>query len=299
MSTSVSALITNYNTWPLTQRCIDELERWSSSFLSQILVVDDRSEQLLPDLFVGKVHVIQNSQNKGYVASVNIGFSQLQEDIVILFDSDAYPLMDLTQPLIQIFESDPSLGAVGFQLVDEDGNPTGSHRPEPHALGLLLGQKLQARTQSWFPSLQKRPICLYSCGMAVRRAAFEDIGGFDENFDFLDADIDFSIRLRRAGWQIQLQKSLLAFHKGGGSFQTTAKRVLRYHKNRWRLLAKHGYLPAPILFKAGLATRHAIEYGALHVGGKRLIKDPISLKDKLHSRQKLLKEVWSGYGNQK
>jgi len=252
----------------------------------------------MPDDLPEKVRVIQNPQNKGYVASVNIGFSQIKEDVVILLDSDAYPLVDLAQPLTSIFESNSALGAVGFNLVDEKKKPTGSHHPEPHALGLLLGQQLEAQTRPLFPFLQSRPICLYSCGMAIRRLAFENIGGFDEGFDFLDADIDFSMSLRRVGWQIQYHPELIAFHKGGGSFQTTATRVVRYHKNRWRLLDKHGCLPPPILFKPALATRHTLEYCILKVGGKQLIQDPISLKDKLGSRQKLLQKVWSGYGNQ-
>jgi GT2 family glycosyltransferase len=299
MKLSVSALITNFNTWPLTQKCISELIYLSDGSLSEIVVVDDASDEAEPFFLPKKVHVIQNSQNKGYVASVNIGFSQIKEDIVVLLDSDAYPLVDLAQHLLTIFDANSRLGAVGFHLVDEEGNPTGSHRPEPHSLGLLLGQKLEARTRPLLPLLQNRPICLHSCGMAVRRTAFEDVGGFDEGFDFLDADTDFSMRLRRAGWQIRYQPELLAFHKGGGSFQTTATRVFRYHKNRWRLLDKHGCLPPSTIFKAALAIRHTLEYCILKVTGEQLFKDPISFQDKLDGRQKLLQEVWSGYGNQK
>ncbi|MBE9109133.1 glycosyltransferase family 2 protein [Nodosilinea sp. LEGE 07298] len=298
MSLSVSALITNFKTWPLTQRCISELMYWSGDNLATIFVVDDASNEEIPEFLPKKVQVIQNSQNKGYVASVNVGFSQIREDVVLLLDSDAYPLAELVQNLTRIFESNSAIGAVGFNLVDEQSNPTGSYRPEPHALQLLLGQKLESRVCHLVPFFQSRPICLYSCGMAVRRAAFEDVGGFDEGFDFLDADVDFSMNLRRAGWQIHYQPDLCAFHKGGGSFQTTATRVARYHKNRWRLLEKHGYLPPSTIFKAALAMRHTLEYCILKIGGRRLFKDPISLQDKLDGRQKLLQGVWSGYGNQ-
>lgn len=298
MKLSVSALITNFNTWQLTQKCISELIYLSNDSLSAIVVVDDASDEAEPFFLSEKVHIIRNSQNKGYVASVNIGFSQIKEDIIILLDSDAYPLVDLAQHLLTIFDANSRLGAIGFHLVDEAGNPTGSHRPEPHSLGLLLGQKLEARTRSLLPLLQNRPICLHSCGMAVRRTAFEDIDGFDENFDFLDADIDFSMRLRHAGWKVDYYPELVAFHKGGGSFQTSSKRVIRHHKNRWKLLDKHGYLPPPAIFKVALAIRHLIEYSIFIIINKRLVKDPISLKNKLESRKKLLQGVWNGYGNQ-
>ena len=298
MSLSISALVTNYNTWQLTANCIRELENWSNENLTEIVVVDDASEQNVPEHLPDKVRVIQNPKNRGYVASVNIGFSHLKDDVIILFDSDAYPLMDLTQSLADLFASNPQLGVVGFQLVDEEGQPTGSYSQEPNVLGLLLGQKLEAWYQSWFQQTKKRPLCLHSCGMAVRRIAFEEVGGFDEGFDFLDADIDFSMRLRAAGWDLQVNPSLVAYHIGGGSFQSTAKRVLRHHRNRWRLLVKHGHLALPWLLKIGLVTRHALEYSFLGIMGKVIIKDPTTLRDKLHGRRQLFNEVWSGYGNE-
>lgn len=298
MSKSISALVTNYNTWQLTTCCVREIERHSNDNLVEILVVDDASEQATPDNLPAKVRVIHNHQNLGYVASVNIGFSQLREDIILLLDSDAYPLMDLTEPLTRIFTENPTLGALGFQLLDPQGQPTGSSQPEPDAIGLLLGQSLEALLSSWFKSHYSHNPVLYSCAMAVRRSAFEDIGGFDQGFDFLDADIDFSMRLRAAGWQVQVDPNLVACHQGGGSFQTTATRVLRYHQNRWRLLAKHGRLPQPWLFKIGLAIRHTLEYGILRIGGKRLISEPTILEDKLLSRRRLLNQVQTGYGNE-
>lgn len=298
MSISFSGLITNYNTWQLTTLCAQEFERWSKESLTEILVVDDASAQNAPENLPHKVRVIRNLENRGYVASVNIGFSHLKEDVIILFDSDAYPLMDLTQSLTHLFAINPQLGAVGFKLVDEQGQSTGSYSTEPNVFGLLLGQQLAALYNSRFKHTRERPLCLHSCGMAVRRIAFEKVGGFDEGFDFLDADIDFSMRLRAAGWHVQIAPSLVAYHKGGGSFQTTAKRVLRHHRNRWRLLVKHGYLPLPWLLKAGLVIRHALEYSFLKILGKVLIKDPASLKDKLYGRRQLLNEVWSSYGNE-
>lgn len=298
MNISFSALITNYNTWQLTTLCTKKLEYWSKESLTEILVVDDASKQNVPEHLPDKVRVIHNPENRGYVASVNIGFSHLKDDVIILFDSDAYPLMDLTQSLANLFASNSQLGAVGFQLVDEEGQPTGSYSREPNVFGLLLGQKLEAWHQSCFQQTKKLPLCLHSCGMAVRRIAFEEIGGFDEGFDFLDADIDFSMRLRAAGWYVQVDPSLVAYHKGGGSFQSTAKRVLRHYRNRWRLLAKHGRLPVPWLLKVGLATRHALEYSFLGIMGKFLIKDPAIVSDKLHGRRQLLNEVWSSYGNE-
>lgn len=298
MSQTVSALITNYNTWSLTALCIQELNRWSKGELTEILVVDDTSSESIPTGLPSNVRVVQNPQNCGYVASVNIGFSQLREDIILLLDSDAYPLTDLVTPLGQEFSANSRLGALGFHLVGSQGQPTGFGLAEPSVLGLLLGQQLEALWDSRFNSGKSRSLCLFSCALAVRRTAFEEIGGFDESFDFLDADLDFSMRLHAAGWHVQVEPSLTAFHEGKGSFQTTSTRVLRHHKNRWHLLDKHNLLHQKRILKAGLMVRHTLEYLFLRVAGKRLIAEPEILADKLHSRQQLLHQVWSGYGNE-
>jgi GT2 family glycosyltransferase len=131
--------------------------------------------------------------------------------------------------------------------------------------------------------------------MAVWQEAVEDVGGFDEGFDFLDADTDFSMRLRQAGWRLTKSDEVTAYHEGGGSPQSTAKRVARHHQNRWRLFRKHGKLRHPGLVKAALALRHGLEYGLLHLAGSILTDTSAERKDKLTSRRELLQRVWYGY----
>jgi GT2 family glycosyltransferase len=127
--------------------------------------------------------------------------------------------------------------------------------------------------------------------MAVRREAVEEVGGFDEGFDFLDADTDFSMRLRQAGWQLQKSGEMVAYHEGGGSPQSTAKRVVRHHRNRWQLLRKHGKLQSPELVRTVLGLRFAVEYLLLRTFGALLFDKEATLNDKITGRRKLLKYV--------
>lgn len=297
MSLTISSLITNYNTWDLTLRCINALNYWSFNKLTNIIVVDDASTEETPSDIPKNINVITNQHNKGYVSSVNIGFSSLKEDIVLLLDSDAYPKHEMIDAIIQKFLEFPMLGALGFHLVDHQNKPSGSFHSEPTVMGLLLGQSLNARLNKYLGWLGSQSLCVFSCALAIRRTAFEEIGGFDEEFDFLDADIDFSIRLRKAGWDIQIDPNLIAYHEGGGSYQSTAKRVLRHHRNRWKLLNKHGHIRNPFLLKFLLASRHHIEILILNLLGSKLFTDSEVLSDKIYSRQELINNVWSAYGN--
>jgi GT2 family glycosyltransferase len=131
--------------------------------------------------------------------------------------------------------------------------------------------------------------------MAVRREAFESVDGFDESFDFLDADTDFSMRLRQAGWRLGKCEDIVAYHEGGGSPQSTAKRVVRHHRNRWRLLKKHRKLDRQQGVKWLLYARHCIEYAILLLARNLLCADPKRWNDKLAGRSALLRGVWGAY----
>lgn len=298
MSLSVSVLITNYETWPDAARCARAAVEHSGDRLDEVLIVDDCSESTGPADLPAPIRVVRNKTNQGYVRSVNIGFSHLDSDIVVLLDSDAEPLMDVVPGVSESFAGHPGLGAMALHLVDSDGNPTGAVSPEPTVLHYVLGQRAGARLRRVTQGDGLPPpnrMCLHSCGMAVRRDAFADVGGFDEGFDFLDADTDFSMRLRRAGWELAKSDDIVAYHEGGGSPQSTAKRVVRHHRNRWRLLRKHDKLRYPVIAKAGLAIRHGLEYGALRLAGSIVTATPEERDDKLAGRRVLLRHVWNAY----
>jgi len=263
----------------------------SGDQLDEVLIVDDCSSTTGPDDLPDPIRVVRNETNQGYVRSVNIGFSELDSDIVVLLDSDAEPLMNVVPGVRDAFSEDPELGAMALHLVDRDGHPTGAVSPEPTVLHYVLGQKAgswlrRATGGNGLPPPER--LCLHSCGMAVRRTAAEEIGGFDEGFDFLDADTDFSMRLRRAGWRLAKSDDLVAYHEGGGSPQSTAKRVVRHHRNRWRLLRKHGKLEAPEIARGALRLRLKLEYLLLRTAGRLLFPDKATLEDKIRGRRQLL-----------
>ncbi len=290
----VSAVITNFETWQLTLRCVRQLRQLSGPCLAEIVVIDDASTSPMPPEVGDFATVIHNTQNRGYVASANIGVRQARGDVVILLDSDALPLTDPVAVVVERFSRDAKLAALGYCTVDERGHATGSSQPEPSVLGFLLGQKVEQLLARLGLLGKTRPPVLYSCALALRRTAFDSVGGLDEGFDFLDADLDLSWRLRDAGWSQGIEPRLTAVHAGGGSPQSTARRVLRFHRNRFRLLLKHGRIRAPSAVRVALTARHAIELFVLSTGGRLLYSRPL-LTDKLAGRRLLLGSVWRGY----
>ena len=285
---SLGVVVTNYETWELTRRCVEAVGRLGGA--DGVVVVDDASKASPPPELDGLARVLVNPTNVGLVRSLNRGVDACAAEIVVLFDSDAYPLGDFAKPLREAFAADPRLALVGFTTVGTGGRPTASSEEEPDALGLVLGQRLDALRRRLRP---RRPagerFSVFTCAMAVRREAFLAVGGFDEEFDWLDLDHDLSMRVRRAGWRLAVDPGLLAFHEGGGAPQRTGERVARYHRNRWLLLRKHGKVRHPRLVRTLVGVRLAAEWAAL-AAARGLRPRSSRLADALAGRRRALLE---------
>jgi GT2 family glycosyltransferase len=131
--------------------------------------------------------------------------------------------------------------------------------------------------------------------MAVRKAAFLELNGFDENYDFLDIDNDFSLRINRSHWKIAVAAGPRIVHEGGGSPQLTRHRVLRFYKSRWYLLRKFHRLPMKKLVKMLILLRLCAEYLILLSLGPLFIKDKAVREDKIQGRRELIEFCIGNY----
>lgn len=265
---SLGVIITNYNTWELTRRCLDAIFAHGEG-VDRVLVLDDASDQAPPVDFDPRVEVEVNERNLGLVKTLNRAVELVGTDLVVVFDSDAYPLTGFAGPVRSAFTADPALALAGFRTVDEAGRRTASSEPEPDVLGLVLGQRLDAwrRRLTGGGGAQARR-SIYSCAMALRCTAFFQLGGFDEEFDWLDLDHDLSMRMHRSPWRLARLPEVVAFHRGSGAPQAAGERVLRHYKNRWLLLAKHGKLRHPALVRRLVLARLGLELAGLRLAGR-------------------------------
>jgi GT2 family glycosyltransferase len=283
----ISLLITNYNTWPLTLKCIEaSFAQVDTALIKEIIVIDDGSRQEAPEILLTnhKVKIHYNSENLGYAACVNKAFALANEDICLLLDSDAYIISGLTV-IIKRFQQKENLGILSLKLVDENGNITGSAEPEVNFWSILLGQQLDARFGSFFYKPSNK-WSIFSCAMAVRKIAFEEVNGFDTDFDFLDADHDFSMKINRSPWKIEFENACLVYHIGNGSPQKTSKRVIRFYQNRYKLLKKYNKIKSPRLLVNLIFCRLSLELFILKI--KSFFNFNEMIIDKIYGRKQVL-----------
>jgi GT2 family glycosyltransferase len=284
---TLGVLVTAYNSWDIALRCVEAHLTHAGRTIERILLIDDHSDESYDRRLDPKVKIIRNAQNLGFVKSVNLGFKNLDTDIVMLFDADAYPLMDYSRIVIDEFSKNDRLSIIGFTTYDGNNQLTGSSEEEPDALRLVLGQRVDNLYRKVFIRHHPKTV-VYSCAMAVRRKAFDEIGGFDENFDWLEPDSDLCLRMRENGWIIKQSSELKAYHDGGGTPQQASDRVLRFYKNRWYLLRKYGRVKNVSVVKNLILFRLRMEYLALLLFGKLIFANKETLRDKVSGRQRVI-----------
>jgi GT2 family glycosyltransferase len=286
----VSIVIPVYGQWHLAKRNIDALLKYDRKYIAEIIVVDDCSPEKNPYEFDQEVTVITNKQNKGYAGTVNNGLKRTKSDIIVLLDSDAYPVGPFLRNVLAMYAADSTLGCIGFRTVDDDGLETGSHTYEPSLLGLLAGQQMESRLGLY----GKKNILPYSCSVSFRRECLAEVGYLNEQvFPVLDADLDHSMRIHRSNWKLLFAPEITISHMGGHSYKVNSKRVLLFHESRWRLLREYNLIASPTLARFGIKSRVKLEL--LIFQFLRFFAKPENhgYEEKIEGRKKLLQVVGS------
>jgi N-acetylglucosaminyl-diphospho-decaprenol L-rhamnosyltransferase len=104
--------------------------------------------------------------------------------------------------------------------------------------------------------------------LLARRAAFEDVRGFDEAFFLYAEETDLMARWRQRGWSVLYEPAAEIVHEGGRSSGDPLFGQL--HASLVRYTAKHHGYAAAMFARAALAGGAALRYGiALLTPGDR------------------------------
>lgn len=227
LNTMLTILIVNHNTRRHLEHALEHLATLAATW-DEVIVVDNASSDGSQDLVRQRfpfVHLLEFSDNLGFGVANNRGVEAASGDKILLLNSDAWLAEGALPHLAATLDSNPRLGAVTPTLFYPDGRPQFAWAPETGVFGEAL-QKLRNGFEAspwvhrppprWLAPLVG-PAWLTAACLLVRKAAFEAVGGFDENFFLYFEDVDLCRRLRQAGWRLEVAMEAQAFHVKGGS----------------------------------------------------------------------------------
>jgi len=244
----LTILIVNHNTRHHLEHALEQLEKQAAAW-DEVIVVDnassDGSQKVLRQRFPF-VRLLELSDNLGFGIANNRGAEIASGDKILLLNSDAWPTEGTLPRLAAVLDSNPRLGAVTPALRYPDGRHQFAWAPETGVFGETL-QKLRNRfeAQPWAhhpPARWLAPLLgpgwLTAACLLVRKAAFEAVGGFDENFFLYFEDVDLCRRLRHSGWGLEVVHEAQAVHVKGGS-DRAQRAEFEYRRSQLAYYLKH------------------------------------------------------------
>jgi glycosyltransferase involved in cell wall biosynthesis len=168
--------------------------------------------------------------NTGPGPSRNLGYKHARGEFFVAFDSDCIlppEYFSAVEKFLQI------------EKLDAWGGPDRAHEvftPVQRAMGYTMSSFLTTggirggkKHMGWF---QPR-----SFNMGISREVFEKTGGFQ--FDRYAEDIEFSIRMKQAGFKVGLIPEAFVYHKRRTTFKEFYKQVSNFGKGRALVGSKH------------------------------------------------------------
>lgn len=204
MAASISIIMPAYRAARYLERALPPLialrERGA---VSEVIVVDDASGEPSTQEAARRLGatVLALNKNAGPGAARNFGVRQSSGDILWFVDADvvAHPC---GPDKIRAALAEDSIGAVfgSYDNLPPEKNFASTYKNLVHR---FYHQRAKANSDSFWSG----------CG-AVRRAAFLEVGGFEEARFGRPAveDVELGYRLRIAGWKIRLSHDLLGTH---------------------------------------------------------------------------------------
>lgn len=285
----ITSIIVNWNGKKDTLVCLSSLTKIKipGDVTHETIVVDNGSSDGSVALIKNKfptVHVIALTRNEGFTGGNNIGMQKalkMKSDIVWLLNNDTYVdpgVLDCTR----VF-GNPKTGIAGSKIYFAPGNEYHRDRYNKDEVGKVFWyagglidwhnmyashrgvdevdhHQYDAVTQTEFVT---------GCSMFIRAGVIEKIGFFDEKYYLYLEDLDYSLRAKRAGYDLLYVPSSVVWHKNAGSSGGSGSRLQEYYQTRNRLIIGLRY--APVRTKVAL-LRESIRMG---IGGNTYQKKAV------------------------
>lgn len=195
----VDVVILSWNDGPLLDAALESV-RGAGPVVASAWVVDNGSEPPVPER--PDVHLVRNPANVGVAAGRNQGARPGNAGLVCFLDSDARLRAETLDELAGVLLSEERIGLTapvfaGQAPEESAGRAPGLVRKVARVTGLTSRYGSTPRSgRSWDVDF-----AIGACQL-VRRAAFEEVGGFDESYFYGPEDVDLCVRLRAAGWRV-------------------------------------------------------------------------------------------------
>ncbi|WP_080056184.1 glycosyltransferase family 2 protein [Spirosoma aerolatum] len=234
----ISLITINYNQAAVTCDLLESTRALTYPRYEIIVVNNGSKDDLAERIAQGNyphVKYIDSPDNLGFSGGNNLGIRYAQGDYYFLLNNDTIVTADLLEQLLAPFAENPAVGVVCPKIRYYDQptiiqyagyHPLNEYTGRTWAIGLMeLDQGQHDKPGStWFA---------HGAAMLVSRTVLERAGSLDDSFFLYYEELDWSARIRRAGFTIYYQPKALIYHRESMSVGKMNPMKVYYHtRNR-------------------------------------------------------------------
>lgn len=254
-SDRVAAVVVDYYAGTVLADCINSL---LSEGVGQVVVVEngdpEAAREVLRDAGLA-VPLVVTGRNVGYGAGANRGFAAAApSDFVLVCNPDLHVHEGALRALQAALDAEPAWAVVGPRIL----TPTGEVYPSVRHFPSMLDAAGHALIGLWWPDnpfsrrykpapeadgiageVPRRVDWISGACFLARRAALEELGGFDEAYFMFAEEVDLCWRARQRGWGVGIQPAAVVTHAEGLSRRRRPYRMLvAHHRSAFRFAAR-------------------------------------------------------------
>ena len=213
-----SIIVPNYNGCQYLGRCLSSLHAQSLKDF-EIIVVDngssDDSVAFIRKHFPG-VQLVLLNENKGFARAINVGIGRARYQYIALLNNDTEVDQSWLENILLAFGKGPEVYCVTSKMINFKDRARLDGAGDEYTRGGLAMKLGRGHPHKEFDSVREAfSACAGAC--ILRREIFDEVGFFDEDFFANYEDVDFSLRMKVAGYKILYAPDVVVYHIGGAT----------------------------------------------------------------------------------
>ena len=291
MSSRTVAVILNWNSGEMTAECIRSLLAMDSSDYEMVVVDNGSSDGSAEYLRRGfpEITVLRQEHNLGFAGGCNVGLQYAldrEAEFILLLNNDTVVCKNFVRGLVEQARAHRKAGMVSpkiyfWDLPDRFWWAGGAYSLWS-GLPKHIGRKEKDNGQFEVP---RQIDWATGCAVLIRTAALKTTGLFDPQIFGNGEDLDLSLRMKRAGYEIWYAPKARLWHKEGVDYRKNVGEHVRKFtgtRNLLWIMHKHARTVQWVSFLPNFLCRYVLFYVLLSLS-----------RGDFRSAKAVLKGVWA------
>lgn len=218
-------------------------------------------------------------RNLGVAEGRNRAASLGHGRMMIALDNDAVFADAATAArAVVLLDGEPQLAALGFRIMNADGSgEDDASWGYPEALRACAGERFACAT-------------FVGAGHAIRRATWNEIGGYDAELFFTWEEYDFALRAIDRGWRLLYAGDIAIHHKlaSEGRVHWSGRRWFLFVRNRLYIARKWRTPSGPFFVRSAAYGLKGVRLGLARQSGRAIfaaLRMPLAMPPKRMSAE--------------